>query len=413
MTVARIRPTLPVKDILSFVFRIFARKGAAGQEKIVSQFETLFAARYGLPPGVCFSKARVAFYFLLKNIGLKSGGEVLISAVHVADFVNMIRLAGFKPVVVDLAPGAYTIDYDDLERKTTDKSALMLITHLSGYATDMDRILKISAHYNIPVIEDCSQAVSSQYGGRPLGTFGKAAIFSLSLLKPVCTLSGGMVLSHDNELLDRLRRETVKLAPPLKIPLIAEAVKNIIIRMAVSPVLFHWMTFPLMRLVMPLGDYFSKYQKTNKTVILRKSIPPDFLVKFIWQQAVIGLSQLATVENREKERTEYGIYLYDRLRAHPCISLPPTIKGSLNSFWLFPILCKDADKLKRFLAGYGIDSSKFLLSLLCAEEAFKEYSYECESAKYVKEHTLFIPMYSGLTRDQLDYTVQMVGEYRG
>lgn len=409
--IPRIRLTLPLKDILSFLVNLFVFKPRVEQQLIVSEFESLFCRRYNFSRGVCFSRARVAFYFLLKNLGLKPQGEVLISAIHVADFVNMIRLAGFKPVVVDLLPNTYIIDYDDLERKINNNSALILVTHLCGYATDMDKIAEISKRHNIPFIEDCSQAVSSQFNGRPLGVFGQAAIFSLSLLKPVCTLAGGMILSKDAALLNKLRQERLRLKRADKLPLISEAIKNIIIKTAVSQILFQYIVFPLMRIVMPFGDYFSRYQKTNKTVILRNSMPKDFLVKFTWQQAIMGLSQLTTLEYREKERIGNGVYLFEKLKSHPNVLLPPVTGRCLNSFWLFPLLVKDTDKLKRFLAGYGIDSSKFLLSLLCVEKAFSQYKFECKSAGYIKGHTLFIPMYSSIKRDQMDYIVGAVEKY--
>jgi dTDP-4-amino-4,6-dideoxygalactose transaminase len=409
--IPRIQLTLPLGDLLAFLINLCVPKSQPEQTRIISDFESQFSRRYNLPPGVCFSKARVAFYFLLKNMGLKQGGEVLISAIHVADFVNMIRLAGFKPVVVDLLPGTYTMDEDDLEKKITERSALILITHLSGYVPDMDRIIKISERYNVPFIEDCSQAVSSQYNGQALGVFGRAAIFSLSFLKSICTISGGYVLSSDLDLLNRLKHERTKLRKHPKGPLVSEAIKNIIIKLAVQPLLFHWIVFPLLRLTLPLGDYFSKYQKTNKTVILRESMPKDFLVNFTWQQAVMGLSQLSTLEQREKARIAHAAYLYDHLKKLPHISLPPLVKGSSNSFWLFPILVQDTNKAKRFFVRYGIDSSKFLLSLLSEEEVFREYNFKCESAKHIKDHTLFIPMYCHIMRDQLDHIIKIIGSY--
>lgn len=410
--IPRIQPTLPFSDIIAFLINLITLKPQPDREAIIADFEKKFSHRFGLPQGICFSKARTGFYYLLKTMGLKSGGEVLISAIHVADFVNMICLAGFKPVVVDLMPNTYTIDYDDLERKINKNTVLMFITHLSGYATDMDRIVQISQNHDVPFIEDCSQALSSQYNNHPLGVFGKAAIFSLSLLKPVCTLSGGMVLTSDTELLEKLRREMIKLQPPPKLPLIAEAIKNIILRIAVNHVLFGLLVFRLMRMTMPIGDYFSKYQKTNKTVILRNSMPAEFLTKFTWQQAVMGLSQLMTLEDREKVRIENGLYLYDKLKKYPWIKIPPVIKGSLNSFWLFPVLVQDADRLKRFLAANHIDSSKFLLSVLGAEEAFQTFKFDCETAKYIKEHTLFIPIYQGIARKEQDYIIKIIGKYR-
>ena len=93
--IPRIRPTIPLKDILSFIGNMFKGKNIAEQARLAEDFEKAFAARYNLPQGIAVSRARMAFYYLLRNMKLKAGGEVMISGIHVADFINIIRLAGF------------------------------------------------------------------------------------------------------------------------------------------------------------------------------------------------------------------------------------------------------------------------------------------------------------------------------
>lgn len=411
-SIPRIQPTLPLKDIVVFLRNLFRKIPHTQEQHIIHEFEQKFAERYDYPQAVCLSKARIAFYFLLKHMNLKPGGEILISAIHVADFVNMIRLAGLKPVAVDLDKNTYHIDYNDLKRKITPNTVLMFITHLSGYATDMAKIMDVSQRNNIPVIEDCSQVISSMFQGRRLGTFGKAAIFSLSLLKPVCTLSGGMIISRDSALLEAIRKDTATLSSSLKFPIFLEAVKNIVVKTAVHRTIFKWIVFPLIRLTMPIGDFFSRYQKTNKTVILRKQVPKEFLTRYSWQQAVMGLSQLKTLAEREKRRTDIGMYLYKNIPSKPPVTLPVVEEGSLNTFWLFPVIADNPDRLKRFLAQHGIDSSKFLLSVLSKEEAFMDYQFTCDTAEEIRYHTLFIPMYPALSQGELDQIIQTLNTYQ-
>lgn len=414
MIIPRINPTLSYREISTFIYNaLIVNKDSQEAAGIVSDFERKFSERYGFSHGLVVSKARMAFYFLLKNMNLKPGGDVIISAIHIADYVNMIILAGFNPVVVDLKENTYNIDYDDLERKITKNTALMLITHLSGYATDMARIIEISNKYNIPFIEDSSQAVSSYYQGKRLGTFGKAAIFSLSLLKPVCTLYGGMILSNDDRLMAAIRKDIAGLNPPQKLPLLMEAIKNIVLKVAVEKPIFRWCVLPLLRLTMQAGDYFSKYQKTNKTVILRSEIPKDFLVAFSWQQALMGLSQLKSLSERERKRAENGKYLYERIKSNNAVRLPSQVNGSINSFWLFPVVADNPDKLKYFLATHNIDSSKFLLSFLGEEQSFVHYKFNCNTARKIKAHTLFIPMYATLSKEELQHIVRTIEKYKG
>ena len=148
MSIPRIRINLTIKELIAFTFNLFRYKSEKASEELIEKFERSFAERYQLQRGLAVSKARIALFLLLKNLPLKNGGEVIISALHVADFVNMIRLAGFTPVVMDLQGDRYCVDYDDLERKINEKTTLFIVTHLSGYASDMKRIQLISKKFN-------------------------------------------------------------------------------------------------------------------------------------------------------------------------------------------------------------------------------------------------------------------------
>ncbi|MBF0465626.1 MAG: DegT/DnrJ/EryC1/StrS aminotransferase family protein, partial [Nitrospirae bacterium] len=371
-----------------------------------------FAERYGLPRGVATSRARMALYYLLKNMGLKPNGEVLISAIHVADFINIIALAGFKPVVVDLAHNSYNVDCDDLERKITKNSVLFLMTYLSGYVPDMERIVEISQKYKLPFIEDCSQALDSYYKGQRLGTFGVAAIFSLSLFKSVTTLFGGMLISRNETLLSDIRQDVKSLKPPPKQLLVNEAIKNVVLKIVISNPLFSAVVFPLMRWTLPVADYFSKYQKSNKQVFLRDKIPDEFLVQYTWQQAITGLSQLKTLDKRERKRKENALYLYDNIVSDRNVAVPALVKDSENSFWLFPVIVNSPNEFRAFLAKTAIDSSKFLLSLLCEEKVFSHFKFNSDNARELKQKTVFVPMYSVLSKAQTERIAQAIKKYQ-
>lgn len=302
MVIPRAKMSFKYRDIIKFMFKLFLPLSYSQEEKIIQDFENQFALNYEMPPAVVFNKARMALYFLLKNLNLKPGGEVLISAIHIADFVNIICWAGFKPVVVDIDRETYCIDYHDLEKKMNNNTVLMLITHLSGFVTDMGKILEISKRKGIPFIEDCSQAVSSYYQGRKLGTFGVAAIFSLSLMKPVCTLFGGAVISRNKKLLELLRQEKEKITFIARFPLFTEAAKNLILKLATQRAVFSMFVFPFLRLSSAPFDFFARYQRYNKKIIFKEKIPQHYFAKFTWQQALLGLSQLESLAAREEKK---------------------------------------------------------------------------------------------------------------
>ncbi|MBF0312111.1 MAG: DegT/DnrJ/EryC1/StrS family aminotransferase [Oligoflexia bacterium] len=412
-TIPRIKLTITFQELFTFIWNmLFVQKGPAEQSQIITSFETTFSSRYELPPGIATCKARMGLYHLLKNMNLPLGGEVLISALHVADFINVIHLAGFKPVVIDIEKNSYCMDFHDLEKKITSKSVLFLITHLAGYPHDMQKVLNISNKYHLPFIEDCSQAISSTFHGKPLGTFGSASIFSLSLLKPICTINGGIILSSNTALLNKIRTSISSQKKIDKIPYITEAIKNIILKLAVSPLLFTFIVFPLLRPLIYKDDFFAKFQKHNKLVIKRERLPQHFFEPFTWQQALLGLSQLKTLKEREIRRYNNATRLYSKINNKLIHKPLPHAPQSNHSFWLFPIKTANPANLRNYLYKHGIDCSKMLLSCIPEEIAFTEYSFLANHAKKTKDQTLFIPAYADLKDKDIIHIIDTINRYK-
>lgn len=375
----------------------------------IRKFEEIFASRYEMPPGVVFCKARMAFYYLLKSLNLKPGGDVLITAIHIADFVNMIRLAGFNPVVVDLVPDGYTMDLADLEAKISSRTSLLLVTHLSGYAEDMEKVIALAKFHHFEVVEDCSQALITSFKGRPMGTFGVATIFSLSLIKPVGALFGGMVISHHLPLLQQLRSIQETLPAPSRWTLMAEALKNVVIKVAVSPLFFNLLVFPLIRLKPNLGSRFDSYRKHNKSVQLRTAIPQEFQVKFSSFQASLALRQMACFLAREAAKALRGQQLYAALAGlEGLVRLPPSVPGGENTFWLFPVITETPETFIVHMSQYGIDCSRMLLSVLSREEAFVQFGFVASHAEKTRLKTVFLPMYPELTEKSINNIAKIV-----
>lgn len=411
MVIPRAKISFKYGDIFKFLFGLFLPASGGRGERITQEFEEKLALNYGLSQAVVFNKARTALYFLLKNLNLKSGGEVIISAIHVADFVNIINCAGFKPVVVDVNAETYCIDYNDLEKKINYNTVLLFITHLSGMVTDMGKIMEISRSRAIPFVEDCSQAVSACYQDKKLGTFGVAAIFSLSLLKPVCTFFGGVVISSDKSLLEKVRREKEKMVVISKLPLIAEAIKHLILKLATEKIIFSLLVFPLLRIFSAPLDFFAKYQRYNKSVVCRKELPPSYFTKFTWQQASLGLNQLASLAVREEKKISNAEFLYSHLAADRSIKKIELFKTGKNTFWTFPIYVEDIADCKKYLAKHGIDSTGYLLSVLGDEPAFAHFGFTNPMASEIKKHTLLVPMYSQLTNKELEHMARAINNY--
>ena len=171
---------------------------------IHKEYEKAFANWFGVKHAFSFWKGRVALYAILKTLGVGKGSEVILPGYTCVMDVNPIKYLGAKPIYVDIEPHTFNINVELLEEKITANTRAIIAQHTYGYPCDMEAIMSIANKYGVPVVEDCCFALGSKYKGKTVGTFGKAAYFSFQWNKPYTTGLGGMVITNDAELSDRI-----------------------------------------------------------------------------------------------------------------------------------------------------------------------------------------------------------------
>src|ERR1043166_3602195 len=127
---------------------------------------------------------RMALYFILKALNIPAGSEIIVPALTFWVVPEITRVAGLKPVFVDIDPYTFTMDPKAAERAITPNTRAILPTHLYGMACDLDPILALAKRHNLKVVEDCAHSLGAQYKGRMVGTHGDAAFFSFQAFKP-------------------------------------------------------------------------------------------------------------------------------------------------------------------------------------------------------------------------------------
>jgi dTDP-4-amino-4,6-dideoxygalactose transaminase len=149
------------------------------------------------------SSGTAAIHLALINLGIGPGDEVLVPTFTFSATVNPIVYQGAMPVLVDSEPATWNIDPVLLEaaieariRDHGKAPAAMIVVHLYGMPAQMDRIMEIASHYNIPVIEDAAESLGSTYKDQQTGTFGAMGILSFNGNKIITTSGGGALLSH-------------------------------------------------------------------------------------------------------------------------------------------------------------------------------------------------------------------------
>lgn len=165
----------------------------------VREFEKAFTERTGASYAQAVSSGSAALLCAIKAMGVEKGDEVVTQSFTFVATVEAIILAGAIPVIVDVDL-TLNMDPEDLARKITPKTKLIIPVHMAGVAARMDEILSIAKQKNILVLEDAAQGVGAYYKGLPLGTIGDAGIYSLDFGKTITCGEGGMVITNNEEI---------------------------------------------------------------------------------------------------------------------------------------------------------------------------------------------------------------------
>src|SRR5262252_1711526 len=172
----------------------------------LAAFENRFAELCGAAEAVGVSSWTTGGFLVLHSLGIGPGDEVIVPSLTFIASVNVIRHAGATPVFADVEPATYNIDPADVARNITERTRAILPVDQIGLPCDIDAINEIAARHGISVIDDAACAFGSRNRDRPVGSLAGVTIFSLHARKVVTTGEGGMIVSNDRMLAERLRR---------------------------------------------------------------------------------------------------------------------------------------------------------------------------------------------------------------
>jgi perosamine synthetase len=173
--------------------------------KFIEEFEQKFANYCGRKYGVTTSNGTVALHLALEALGIKRGEEIIVPDLTFVAVANVVTYCNAKPIFVDSHPDYWCIDPEKIEDKITEKTKAIIPVHLYGHPCDMDTIMKIAKKYNLYVIEDAAEAHGAEYKGKKVGSFGDISCFSFYGNKIITTGEGGMCLTNNEELTEKMR----------------------------------------------------------------------------------------------------------------------------------------------------------------------------------------------------------------
>lgn len=173
---------------------------------VTREFEEEFAAYVGARHAIAVTNATAALHLACVAGGLGAGDEAILPSLTFVATANAVRYAGAIPVFADIAgENDLNISPRSIEACITPRTRAILVVHYGGYACDMPAILSLAEEHGLVVIEDAAHAIGSELEGRMLGTWGQIGCYSFFSNKNMTTGEGGMLVTDDDELAERLR----------------------------------------------------------------------------------------------------------------------------------------------------------------------------------------------------------------
>jgi perosamine synthetase len=182
------------------------QSGWIGLGPKTAEFERRFADYVGARYAVGLNSATAALHLSLVAFDVGPGDEVLVPSLTFVSTVHAVLYVGATPVFVDVCPDTLCIDPDDVERKLSAQSRVLLPVHYGGHPAQLDRLTEIARQRHLLLIEDAAHACGSEYKGRKIGSIGDATCFSFHAVKNLTTGDGGMITTDRLDLYRTLQR---------------------------------------------------------------------------------------------------------------------------------------------------------------------------------------------------------------
>lgn len=369
------KPTIGEEEINQVVESM--RSGWITTGPKVKEFEEYFAADFGKKHAVAINSATGGFHVALAALGLKPGDEVITSSMTWVSVVNMIEVLGCKSVFVDVDPKTLLPDVQDIARKITPRTKVIIPVHFAGQPADMDEINALAEENNIQVIEDCAHAIETLYKGKRVGGGKNISIFSFHPIKNITTGEGGMVLCDDDELAHRMR----------------------ILR-------FHGIE----------KDSWKRYN--SKGSLSYDVVMPGYKYNMLDLQAGIGLAQVKKINEFNEVRTRLALRYNEAFADIEGVEPLASVEYDHKHAWHLYVVKFDLEKLgctrddisamfQDKQIGVGLHFEPVHIQKYFSEKYGFEKGY-LPQTEFVGERILSLPLYPLLDDEQQDYIIESV-----
>ena len=303
-----------------------------------------------------------ALFLALKALGIKEDDEVIVPSNTYIATALAVTYAGAVPVFVEPNIRTFNIDPTKIEAAITNRTKAIMPVHLYGQACDMDPIMEIAKKYNLYVVEDCAQAHGADYKGKVIGSFGDAAGFSFYPGKNLGALGdAGAAVTDDLELAKKIRA---------------------------------------------LGNYGSDYKYHH--IMQGNNSRLDEIQAAFLAAKLPHLNKINIERRRIAQKYLEGI-------SNSEIILPYVPEYTIPVWHIFGIRCSRRDELEKYLNAAGISTNKHYPIPMHLQECYRNLGYkkgDFPIAEEISATELSIPMYYGMTEEEVQYVIDKVNEFK-
>ena len=191
---------------LSYVMECIESSWISSQGRFVAEFERVMAEFCGTTFAVATANGTAALHLALIALGIGPGDEVIVPDLTFAATANAVLHAGARPVLVDVEATSWCLDPSCAEAAITDRTKALIPVHLYGQPASLEPLRQMAARHGLAVVEDAAEAIGATLNGRRVGGFGDIGCFSFFGNKIVTTGEGGLCVTRDPVLADRMRK---------------------------------------------------------------------------------------------------------------------------------------------------------------------------------------------------------------
>lgn len=359
----------------------------------LDRLEREICKRFDVAAAVCVPMARTGLYLTFCEL-IRPGQRVVMSPLTIIDIVNAVLLAGGIPVFGDIDPESCGLDPNQAESLIDGNTGAVLITHLHGGSAGAQTFRDICRRRGAPLIEDTAQAFGAVECGRRLGTIGDAGIYSFGFYKNVNAWRGGIVVSQNSSLIDRISRRVALLPVLSKARLLAASLRGLITDLATRPRVFGTVTHPVFRYaILHDVELLTGMLDAERGMGRVSTMPSRYMDAMSSTQASIALSQLDRVDVDSRTRIEHARRYDEGLGALKVLKRRPQNGDLSHIYTSYPIRVQDRDQLLRYAQFRWRDFGRQVLRNCADLPDFAELRRDCPNARAAAHQLVLLPTY--------------------